>query len=114
MAFKVAVVGATGVVGHEILSILAERAFPVSEACAVASERSAKAVERLVERRLDRSHGATTDLGDLLQGEVLVVPERDDRATSMDCWRLPLRTSPQILCGDGRCGYLAQASGAAS
>ena len=41
MAFKVAVVGATGVVGHEILSILAERAFPVSEACAVASERSA-------------------------------------------------------------------------
>jgi aspartate-semialdehyde dehydrogenase len=41
MAFKVAVVGATGVVGHEMLSILAERAFPVSEACAVASERSA-------------------------------------------------------------------------
>jgi aspartate-semialdehyde dehydrogenase len=41
MAFKVAVVGATGVVGHEMLSILADRAFPVSEACAVASERSA-------------------------------------------------------------------------
>ena len=41
MAFKVAVVGATGVVGHEMLSILAERAFPVSEVCAVASERSA-------------------------------------------------------------------------
>src|ERR1700730_10541690 len=41
MAFKVAVVGATGVVGHEMRSILAERAFPVSEACAIASERSA-------------------------------------------------------------------------
>src|SRR5690242_13082257 len=41
MAFKVAVVGATGVVGHEMLSILAEREFPVSEVCAVASERSA-------------------------------------------------------------------------
>jgi len=41
MAFKVAVVGATGVVGHEMLGILAERAFPVSEVCAVASERSA-------------------------------------------------------------------------
>jgi aspartate-semialdehyde dehydrogenase len=41
MAFKVAVVGATGVVGHEMLSILAERAFPVSEVCAIASERSA-------------------------------------------------------------------------
>jgi aspartate-semialdehyde dehydrogenase len=41
MGFKVAVVGATGVVGHEMLSILAERHFPVSEVYAVASERSA-------------------------------------------------------------------------
>jgi aspartate-semialdehyde dehydrogenase len=40
MGFKVAVVGATGVVGHEMLSILAERQFPVSEVYAVASERS--------------------------------------------------------------------------
>jgi aspartate-semialdehyde dehydrogenase len=40
MAFKVAVVGATGNVGREILSILAERKFPVSEAHAVASARS--------------------------------------------------------------------------
>jgi aspartate-semialdehyde dehydrogenase len=40
MAFKVAVVGATGVVGHEMLNILAERDFPVSEVYAVASERS--------------------------------------------------------------------------
>jgi aspartate-semialdehyde dehydrogenase len=43
MGFKVAVVGATGVVGHEMLSILAERQFPVSEVYAVASERSAGA-----------------------------------------------------------------------
>ncbi len=41
MAFKVAVVGATGNVGREMLSILAERKFPVSEAYAVASARSA-------------------------------------------------------------------------
>jgi len=41
MAFKVAVVGATGNVGREILSILAERKFPVSEVHAVASARSA-------------------------------------------------------------------------
>ena len=41
MGFKVAVVGATGVVGHEMLNILAERDFPVSEIHAVASERSA-------------------------------------------------------------------------
>jgi aspartate-semialdehyde dehydrogenase len=41
MAFKVAVVGATGNVGREILSVLAERKFPVSEVHAVASGRSA-------------------------------------------------------------------------
>jgi aspartate-semialdehyde dehydrogenase len=40
MAFKVAVVGATGNVGREMLSILAERKFPVSEVVAVASARS--------------------------------------------------------------------------
>lgn len=40
MTFKVAVVGATGNVGHEILSILHERAFPVSDVVALASERS--------------------------------------------------------------------------
>ncbi|HEV2548515.1 MAG TPA: aspartate-semialdehyde dehydrogenase [Stellaceae bacterium] len=40
MGFKVAVVGATGVVGHEMLSILAERQFPADEVFAVASERS--------------------------------------------------------------------------
>jgi aspartate-semialdehyde dehydrogenase len=43
MGFKVAVVGATGVVGHEMLSILAERDFPADEVFAVASERSAGA-----------------------------------------------------------------------
>jgi aspartate-semialdehyde dehydrogenase len=41
MGLKVAVVGATGVVGHEMLSILAERQFPVAAVHAVASERSA-------------------------------------------------------------------------
>jgi aspartate-semialdehyde dehydrogenase len=40
MGFKVAVVGATGVVGREMLNILAERDFPASEVYAVASERS--------------------------------------------------------------------------
>jgi aspartate-semialdehyde dehydrogenase len=41
MAYKVAVVGASGNVGREILQILAEREFPVSEVIALASERSA-------------------------------------------------------------------------
>jgi aspartate-semialdehyde dehydrogenase len=39
--FKVAVVGATGAVGEVMLSILAERNFPVGELVALASERSA-------------------------------------------------------------------------
>jgi len=37
---KVAVVGATGLVGSEILTVLAERNFPVTELIPVASERS--------------------------------------------------------------------------
>src|SRR5215468_6072553 len=40
MAYKVAVVGATGNVGREMLSILAERQFPVREVVALASTRS--------------------------------------------------------------------------
>jgi aspartate-semialdehyde dehydrogenase len=40
MGFKVAIVGATGNVGREMLNILAERAFPVSEVVALASQRS--------------------------------------------------------------------------
>lgn len=41
MGYKVAVVGATGNVGREMLNILAERNFPVDEVFAVASKRSA-------------------------------------------------------------------------
>jgi aspartate-semialdehyde dehydrogenase len=40
MGFKIAVVGATGNVGRELLDILAERRFPVSEVVALASSRS--------------------------------------------------------------------------
>jgi len=40
MPFKVAVVGATGNVGREMLNVLAERAFPASEVVALASSRS--------------------------------------------------------------------------
>jgi aspartate-semialdehyde dehydrogenase len=40
MAFKVAVVGATGNVGRELLNILDERQFPVSEVVALASPKS--------------------------------------------------------------------------
>ena len=40
MGYKVAVIGATGNVGREMLQILAERDFPVDEVVALASERS--------------------------------------------------------------------------
>ncbi|TMC74279.1 MAG: aspartate-semialdehyde dehydrogenase, partial [Chloroflexi bacterium] len=38
---NVAVVGATGMVGQEILKVLAERKFPADKVIALASERSA-------------------------------------------------------------------------
>src|SRR5260221_12012645 len=41
MSFKVAVVGATGNVGREMLNVLAERGIPAGDVTAVASERSA-------------------------------------------------------------------------
>jgi len=40
-SYKVAMVGATGAVGETVLSILAEREFPISELVPLASERSA-------------------------------------------------------------------------
>jgi aspartate-semialdehyde dehydrogenase len=40
MGFKIAVVGATGNVGREMLSILEERGFPADEVVAIASRRS--------------------------------------------------------------------------
>src|SRR6202163_3072811 len=40
MGYKVAVVGATGNVGREMLDILAERLFPADEVVALASRRS--------------------------------------------------------------------------
>ncbi len=40
MGFKIAVVGATGNVGREMLNILSERGFPASEVVALASARS--------------------------------------------------------------------------
>ena len=40
MGYKVAVVGATGNVGREMLNILAERNFPADDVVALASARS--------------------------------------------------------------------------
>ena len=40
MGYAVAVIGATGNVGREMLGILAERSFPADEVVALASRRS--------------------------------------------------------------------------
>ena len=65
--YNVAVVGATGLVGKEILSVLAERKFPTAEVRALASERSeggsvAYGDETLKVRKLDEDSFAGIDL----------------------------------------------------
>jgi len=62
MGYRVAVVGATGNVGNEMLQILAERRFPVDEVAALASERSiGKRVSFGEERTLEVQDLATFD-----------------------------------------------------
>jgi aspartate-semialdehyde dehydrogenase len=52
MSYRVAVVGATGAVGREMLKTLAERDFPVKDVAAVASGRSAGAQVSFGEKRV--------------------------------------------------------------
>ncbi len=52
MGYKVAVIGATGNVGREMLNILAEREFPADEVFAVASRRSMGVEVSFGDRRL--------------------------------------------------------------
>ena len=59
--YKVAVVGATGAVGGEILNILAARRFPAFEVVALASARSANAVVRYGETMVPVLDLATYD-----------------------------------------------------
>ena len=64
MAYKVAVVGATGNVGREMLDILAERRFPVSEVVALASSRSIGAEVSFGDKTLKCRHLDTYDFTD--------------------------------------------------
>ena len=59
--FDVAVLGATGVVGEAILSILAERAFPVGTVYALASSRSAGTQVAFADQRLTVQDVASFD-----------------------------------------------------
>ncbi|MCC6748041.1 MAG: aspartate-semialdehyde dehydrogenase [Deltaproteobacteria bacterium] len=52
MSYRVAVVGATGAVGHEMLEVLWQRRFPVREIVALASARSAGKSVRFGDREL--------------------------------------------------------------
>ena len=62
---RVAVVGATGVVGKEMLAILEERAFPATEIIALASRRSIGVEVSYGERTLKCQDLATFDFSDV-------------------------------------------------
>ncbi len=64
MAFKIAVVGATGNVGREMLNILEERGFPVSEVVALASRRSVGTEVSFGDRTLKVRALESYDFGD--------------------------------------------------
>jgi aspartate-semialdehyde dehydrogenase len=61
MSYNVAVVGATGNVGREMLSILAERLFPVNEVHALASRRSVGVEVSFGDKTLKCKHLETFD-----------------------------------------------------
>jgi aspartate-semialdehyde dehydrogenase len=61
MGYKVAVVGATGAVGREMLKTLAERGFPIDDIAALASERSVGAKVSFGEDDLKVQNLATFD-----------------------------------------------------
>jgi aspartate-semialdehyde dehydrogenase len=65
MGYKVAVVGATGNVGREMLDILAERAFPADEVIAVASRRSQGVECSYGEKTLKAKALENTDFSDV-------------------------------------------------
>jgi aspartate-semialdehyde dehydrogenase len=90
MGYKLAVVGATGAVGREMLKTLAERDFPVDEIVALASGRSAgqevsfgeKGV--LTVRSLDSFDFSTTDLA-LFSPSAAVSAIHAPRAAGQGC-----------------------------
>jgi aspartate-semialdehyde dehydrogenase len=65
MGYKVAVVGATGNVGREMLDILAERAFPADEVVAIASRRSQGSEVSFGDRTLKAKALDTYDFSDV-------------------------------------------------
>ena len=64
MGYKVAVIGATGNVGREMLDILAERRFPADEVVALASSRSIGTEVSFGDKTLKCKHLDTYDFSD--------------------------------------------------
>ena len=65
MGYRVAVVGATGLVGQEMLNILAEREFPADEVIAIASRKSIGQTVGYGEAELDVAALDTYDFTDI-------------------------------------------------
>ena len=90
MGYKVAVVGATGNVGREMLGILAERSFPADEVVALASRRS-QGVEvscgdaTLKVRTLEHCDFSDVDIGLMSAGSSVAgkVPAKAIRSVSI-------------------------------
>ena len=84
MGYKVAVVGATGNVGREMLNILAEREFPVDECFALASRRSMGVEVSFGDRTLkcqdleqfDSPRSISADVGGLRRLQGMVAEDR--------------------------------------
>ena len=93
MGYKVAVVGATGNVGHEMLSILAERNFPADEVVALASRLSLRTSRTDIptSEKLEMVEGASTF--ERLVAEIVIISyalwlRRDAMATTSSAGKL--------------------------
>jgi aspartate-semialdehyde dehydrogenase len=89
MAFKVAVAGATGNVGREMLSVLHERGFPTDEVVALASRRSQGTEVSFGDRTLKVKSLDTFDFSDtdicLMSAGGSVSKEWSPRIAAQDC-----------------------------
>ena len=87
--FNVAVIGATGAVGEAMLSILAERQFPVAELHVLASERSVGKKVKFGNRELSVTNLDDFDFSDtqigLFSAGASVSAEHAPRATAAGC-----------------------------
>ena len=102
MGYKVAVVGATGNVGREMLNVLAERNFPVSDLYALASRRSV-GMEVSFGDKIVKCHDLETfdfsrdrflpDVGGLRYFQGMVAAHRRPRARSSSIIRRPGATT---------------------